>query len=245
MRIAEKITEIDYDDTKHFFKNRAEKFNIDNPYSVTMYQDNNAKLVEERNLHEVAKLLPLLKVRNTSKVLDIGCGIGRWADALPNEITEYCGIDFSKELIEIAKKRINLNHFSFYEGATNGVEKILNENEKGKYNTILMIGILLYLNDNDSLSLFEQIQRISEEHTIIVIREPVGIEKRLTLKNFFSEELKDNYNAIYRTSDELLNFFEKTILKNGFKITNEGFLFDEDALNNRKETAQYYFVLER
>ena len=73
----------------------------------------------------------------------------------------------------------------------------------------------------------------------------MGIDERLTLKEFYSEELKDKYDAIYRTRDELLNVFEKTLMAAGFRITQNGFLFDEDALNNRKETAQYYFVLER
>ena len=41
MRIKEKITDIDYGETRQFFKNRADKFQEDNPYSVTMYQDNN------------------------------------------------------------------------------------------------------------------------------------------------------------------------------------------------------------
>lgn len=61
---------------------------------------------------------------------------------------------------------------------------------------------------------------------------------RLILKDFFSEELKDNYNAIYRTREELMKFFKPTLLE-------KGFLFEEDVLNNRKEKSQYYFVLER
>ena len=40
--------------------------------------------------------------------------------------------------------------------------------------------------------------------------------------------------------------FEINIFLNkGFRIKEEGFLFDDDALNNRKETAQYYYILER
>ena len=34
-------------------------------------------------------------------------------------------------------------------------------------------------------------------------------------------------------------------LNKGFRIKEEGFLFDDDTLNNRKETAQYYYILER
>ena len=95
-----------YIETHEFFKKRAEKFQEDNPYSVTMYQDNNADLVKNRNFKEVQKLYPLLKLNNKSKVLDVACGIGRWADAIKDEIQEYCGIDFSDELIGIAKERM-------------------------------------------------------------------------------------------------------------------------------------------
>ena len=45
-----------------------------------------------------------INFNKSSKILDIACGIGRWADAIPDEVFEYCGIDFSDELVEIAKK---------------------------------------------------------------------------------------------------------------------------------------------
>ena len=35
MRIKEKVANIDYSETRQFFKNRAQKFQEDNPYSVT------------------------------------------------------------------------------------------------------------------------------------------------------------------------------------------------------------------
>lgn len=245
MRITEKITDIDYKETKQFFKKRAEKFKEDNPYSVTMYQDDNQELVRERNQKEVDKLLPMLKLQKKSRVLDVGCGIGRWADALPEYIEAYCGVDFCGELIEIADKRNKKANFFFCEGATNEIEQVLQEREKGKYNTVLVVGNLIYLNDEDIKTAFEQIERICEPHAVICIREPIGIEDRLTLKDFFSEELKDNYNVIYRTRAELMNFFEGSFLKKGFQIQKEGFLFDEDKLENRKETAQYYYILER
>lgn len=245
MRIKEKITDIDYSETRQFFKNRADKFQEDNPYSVTMYQDNNKELVKRRNREEIDKLLPLLHLNEGSKVLDIACGIGRWADALPDEIAEYCGVDFSSELIEIASGRNIKKNFTFLEGAATELEDVLRRSGKGKYNTVLMIGILLYLNDADIISALEQIEKRCEEHTVLCIREPVGVQERLTLKEFFSDELKDNYNAIYRNCKELAEFFDEAFIKKGFCITEEGVLFDEDALNNRKETVQYYYILER
>ncbi len=245
MRIIEKVTDIEYEDTKQFFKKRAEKFRADNPYSVTMYQDNNKELVKERNEREVEKLYPLLNLSADSTVLDVACGIGRWADAIKDEIKKYSGFDFSGELIQIANKRNTRENFCFYEGNVNDIEKILLQKNEGRYNTVLMIGILMYLNDDDIVDVLGQIVRQCEKHAIVCIREPLGIKDRLTLKNFFSEELQDNYNAIYRTREELVHFFVTPFFNNGFTIKEEGFLFDEDSLNNRKETAQYYYILER
>ena len=245
MRIKNKIENIDYKETKLFFKKRAEKFQENNHYSVTMYHDNNAEIVKQRNKKEIEKLLPKLHIEKNSRVLDVACGIGRWADALSDDITEYCGLDFSEELIDIANKRNDKSKFSYCVGSANEIETVLKKNGKGLYNRILIMGLLIYLNDTDMVSTLEQIQKVCEENTIICIREPIAINERLTLKDFFSEELKDNYNAIYRTREELMESINKIFVSSGFEIKEQGFLFEDTALNNRKETTQYYYILER
>ncbi|MBQ7560240.1 MAG: hypothetical protein IJS99_00200, partial [Synergistaceae bacterium] len=79
----------------------------------------------------------------------------------------------------------------------------------------------------------------------VCIRNPIALDERLTLKNFYSDELQSDYNAIYRTRGEIMKFFDKTFLPAGFRVTDEGFMFDSPELNNRKETTQYYYILER
>ena len=79
---------------------------------------------------------------------------------------------------------------------------------------------------------------------LVCVRLPIGLDERLTLKDFYSEELQSDYNAIYRTRDEMMKLFDDTLLADGFRITDEGFMFDAPELNNRKETTQYY-ILER
>ena len=37
----------------------------------------------------------------------------------------------------------------------------------------------------------------------------------------------------------------KIFVSSGFEIKEQGFLFEDTALNNRKETTQYYYILER
>ena len=245
MRILRENAKIDYNETKRFFENRAIKFSEDNPYSVTMYQDNNKTLVRNRNEYELKKLVPLLKLNKDSKVLDVACGIGRWADAIEMDINVYYGLDFSKDLIRIAQKRNRKSNFYFYEEAADHVGKFVQEKDIGKFNVILIVGILMYLNDEEVNLLLKQIDEICEEHAIICIREPIGMEERLTLKDYFSDELQDNYNAIYGTQQEMLKFIKDNFVQTGFDITQQDFLFKEDDLNNRKETRQYYYILER
>ena len=43
------------------------------------------------------QILPLLDVSTSTKVLDIGCGIGRWAEAFVGKIDFYHGTDLIPE----------------------------------------------------------------------------------------------------------------------------------------------------
>ncbi len=245
MRVTDKVEKIEYSETQKFFDARAKKISEENPYSVTMYQDNDPELVKARNEKETSKLLPKLKLDSNSEVLDVACGIGRWSDAINTEIKKYCGCDFCEGLIDYASQHNTKANRHFYVSRNELVAKTIQANQEGMFNRVLLIGALVYLNDEDVIKTFEGIESLCEENAIICVREPVGIEHRLTLKEFFSEELNDYYNAIYRTRDELNDLFKQTFLKNGFSVLEEDFMFEDAKLNNRKETAQYYYILQR
>lgn len=246
MRLKTKVVKLDYNKTKKFFEERSEKYNKENPYSVTMYQDNDTELVKRRNENEITKILPKLMLNKKSKILDIACGVGRWADAIQIPINKYYGIDFSEELIDIAKDRNKKNNFEFAVGSTNELLIKAKQYSWEKCNCIIIAGLLMYLNEEDIEVLFKEINEICENETIIYIREPIGIKDRLTLKDFYSEELASEYNAIYRTRNEYYEIFEKNLLAMDFAIFEENFVFDlDETLNNRKETEQYYFILKR
>ncbi len=243
MRIIDKKENINYVDTKDFFDRRAHKYKENNPYSVTMYQDNNSDLVNKRNLIETKKLMSLLSLNSDCKVLDLACGIGRWSDAIGNNMKSYVGIDFSEELIKIASSRNKNAKSTFLVGPATNLNDVLESSLS--FNRVLLIGILMYLNDEDLIKTLNSVEKYCEDECRICIREPLGLENRLTLKDFYSQELEDSYNAIYRTREEVLTYIDSTLLKKGFYIEKEGFLFNEGELNNRKETAQYYFILKR
>lgn len=245
MRIKDKIENISYVDTQDFFDSRAKKYNENNPYSVTMYQDEHPDLVKKRNSEETRKIKPLLLLDKSSKILDVACGIGRWSDAIDTEIEEYCGIDFCSDFIELAKERNRKDNRFFFVSENTKIEQCMNRVGKTNFNRVLLIGALMYLNDSDVQSTLIQIERLCSEHAIICIREPIGIDERLTLKDQFSDELQDDYNAIYRTKEELELIFKKTLENKGFSIAERDFMYKQKELNNRRETTQFYWILKR
>ena len=64
------------------------------------------------------------------------------------------------------------------------------------------------------------------------------MDTRLTLKDFYSEDLDEEYNAIYRTENELLEYFN--CLKNNNEIISSKI---HDETNPHKETGYKYFII--
>ena len=55
--------------------------------------------------------------------------------------------------------------------------------------------------------MIKDLNSLCASNKTIYIRETLSfLETRLTLKDFFSENLEADYNAIYRTDDEFLDF---------------------------------------
>ena len=156
MRLKEQAADISSNKVRAFYEHRAQSYDGQNVNNVTMLQDNNPALSDERNRAEIAKLLPKLKVDSDSAVLDLACGAGRWLDALPENISKYRGIDFAEGLIEIARSRNTRKNAEFFTGSVLDADSIL-AGELGTFNRILMMALLMYMNDTEILRLFRKI----------------------------------------------------------------------------------------
>lgn len=243
-RIYQRNVNLDETAISRFFDKRAEKYSEVYPYVAVNYQDSTPKLTFERDEAEKKKITPLLKVNQSTTVLDVGCGIGRWADSLHEVVGYYLGTDFSEKLVNIAKQRFsersNVNFQNLRAQDTNSA----NIGALKKFDTIIISGLLIYLNDESVLQFFKNLNDLASDSSIIYIREPVAAKERLTLNKIFSEELTSEYSAIYRTRDELFALLSGTLTNYGFSVMEEGNLFSEQ-LSNRKETHQHYIILER
>ncbi len=243
-RIKGKNISLDSNKINEFFKKRSKRSDQINPYVSAIYQDNDPELARLRDQHEKQLILPRLHLHSTTKLLDMGCGIGRWADAVADDIAHYVGIDFSEELILQARKRFK-NTPGKIDFEICSAESVSAENigYKSYFDCIIIAGVLLYLNDEDVIQCFRNIKSVLAPSCTLYIREPLSVEaERLTLNGVWSEDMSQKYYAIYRTKDELEQLISQGIDKNlslDFKT-----VYEDNALNNRKETKHFYVVLE-
>ena len=173
------------------------------------------------------------------KIIEIGCGLGRWAEVFHDKCESYLGLDYAENLIKIAKEYYNYDNCEFQVMSAldmNTEELLINP----PFDIIFVAGVLIYLNDEDISQMIKEINKIASKDKTIYIRETVSVmDTRLTLKDFYSEDLDADYNAIYRTEDELLEFFK------GFEnITHIKSDKIHETLNKHEETGYRYFILE-
>ena len=235
---------IEKDSVAKFFRERARKAETVGSVRAVIYQDKHPDLAEKRDAAEKARLLPILQLHSDSRVLDMGCGTGRWTKDLAGNSAYYHGIDFSAELIDHAQASYPQNTNLRFSVAPAENYSLSGLGEQQPFDRILCCGVMIYLNDEDVISAYRCMTSVASQECRIVMREPVGILERLTIKEHFSDELEQSYNAIYRTQRELEDYMTDTLFASGFRIVSQGDVYEAE-LNNRTETIQRWIVLER
>jgi len=225
-----------------FFKQRADKSQQLGHIQTVIYQDKNPELALKRDEAEKAKLLPLLSLTGFEDVLDVGCGTGRWADVIYPQCTSYLGTDFSQELVDIAVKRFASNPKVKFRCIAS--ESISDQSITQRFQIIISMGLFIYLNDDELSQTIKGYTSVADSSCRILIREPVGTHARLTIQEHFSEDMEQIYNAIYRTEAELMDVFTSELIAEDFLLVGTGDVY-ESTLNNRSDTKQKWFLLER
>jgi SAM-dependent methyltransferase len=236
--------QIDPAAVEHFFCKRAEKAKTIGSLRAVLYQDKHPDLAERRDAAEKALLLPKLELHEDSRVLDIGCGTGRWTGVLSPKVAWYHGTDFAGGLIDLARAEygtIPNVRYSVLPCLSISLDTL---GEPYGFDKIVMLGVLIYLNDEAVFTTLRRTFSVAALECRLLIREPVAIGDRLTIKGHFSDDLEQEYNAIYRTEDELL-FILLEALGPDFRLIDKGYVYENHDMNNRTDTIQKWFLLDR
>jgi len=235
-RIYGKETTIDSENVKVFWNNNAKKDS--SLKSVLLGYDFGENSANLHNQKEAKIVLDFIG-NGKKTVLDIGCGIGRWAYNLKPIIEKYDGIDFAEEFIKAANQNFkNFDGIRFYcMSATDIDETKLSE----KYHVVIVTEVSMYINDDELDKLYKSINSFTQRDSLLYIQDTTSLlETRLTLKDFDSKELKTKYNAIYRTKAEYEKLFWKYLP--AFKLAGNGteLLLDKNSGAREETNARYW-----
>jgi ubiquinone/menaquinone biosynthesis C-methylase UbiE len=241
-RIVDEKIDVNYDVIQTFFEERGSNKELSNKYNYVLFQDDNPELAVLRDRQEKEKISHKLELKPGQRVLDIGCGIGRWGELLLKKGLYYVGIDGSHKMIELAEE--NLKAYSdkkLIVGIFQNLLRTLKDaGETEPFDVIFVKGVFMYLNDEDYKKALRDIHRICSDNCQLYFKESMGIEARLTLDEIYSDSLTQNYSAIYRSIEEYRESFQKEFSED-FHLVIEEQLFAEE-LTNHKETTDYYFI---
>ena len=124
-RVVGKNISIDVNHVREFYNKRA-AFTSENGWGTVLLSAEDPTIALRGHNYDHDVLFPKLNIDEKARVLEIGCGIGRWASIILPHCGCYCGSDFSEEMLKVAEGicgdyygRYNFHHLS----ATETVEK--------------------------------------------------------------------------------------------------------------------------
>lgn len=245
-RIRIDVVDLEPHQVRDFFERRGRDIDPASPITSVLYQDKNPGLAQERDLHERTRIGALLPLQGSEHVLDVGCGIGRWAKHLGSRVAGGLGLDVSSTLVEFARSQEFETPWKFERMSADRIsrEHLASLGFDRPFDLVIVSGLCIYLNDEMVDRMLAGIAEVTRAGSVVYVREPIAKTERLTLKNYWSDELNDTYNAIYRTRACFDARFRE-IFGRSLRVLHEGPMYEDDGLNNRRETFQYFWILER
>jgi len=228
---------MDSDKIKKFWNNRAQQCEQGQSFSITNLEENDELQILKVRL-ELEHISRLLDITPDMKVLDLGAGVGAWSLLFAAQCKKVVAVEYSDKMLKIAKQIAKdklVDNIDFV------CRNVLDYRTSEKYDIIFCSGLLLYLDDVQIGKLLTNITGYSKKGTILLLREPAGIQGRYEIVNKYSETLKAYYSALYRTSEEYINLFKRISYSH---------VYDEDMfeagspLNKWKETRLRVYVFE-
>lgn len=167
------------------------------------------------------QLIPIVK---NKRVLDAGCGTGKYLELLQPFAKELSGVDVSKEQLKIAKKKVNQN-----------VKLTCSDLQKTKFkdnsfDVIYLTWALSTILDNNKKEkvLTELLRILKKKGKLILVENDIGGE---------FETIRNRYPNIMKTKA-----YNDWIIKKGFKVLKKiktYFLFDSNKASKEVFTAIY------
>ena len=138
------------------------------------------------------------------KVLDLGSGMGFWAEHFAEYFAKVVAVEASTPLYDALKQRC-----ASYANVETVQGNVLLFEPEDRYELVFLGGLLMYLNEGDVISLLRKLSRSLEPGGIIVCRETTVRQGIVTREG--------DYQAVYRSVAEYQRIFGEC----GLTVVNE------------------------
>ncbi len=159
-------------------------------------------------INRITRLVPLMAMNGTEKIVDIGCGNALSLTALNGHFSSYAGIDFSEPFIEAALMRarsLGIENAEFYCGSA----EVFAEENADKFDVALALDISEHVYDTEWLSMLRAVHKMLKAGGRLFVHTPnstffVEIMKK---KNIILKQFPEHIAV--RTMDENIQLLEQ------------------------------------
>ena len=144
----------------------------------------------------VDRLIRDARIDFDGTVLDLGSGVGFWAEYFAQRFRKAIAIEASMPLYEAMRERC-----SRYANTTLLNDDVLAFQPEGRYSLIFLGGMLMYLNESDVIALLERVTPFLDPGGIVLCRESTVRNGTLTRQG--------DYQVVYRSPQTYSSLFGK------------------------------------
>jgi aspartate racemase len=172
---------------------------------TTMLTSDESEAIKKWEL-EKSNMLRVIEpyLSKDGSMMELGCGLGRWTRVLSSYVNSIEAFDYSNSFIENAKAisiKEKINNVNFF---CSNVEDI---NPDKQYDYIVSIALLHYLDELQFKKFIEVIKSNLIKGGVAILRESFGYQKRFEMHGYYSDVLTEEYHAVYRTTEEIIESF--------------------------------------
>lgn len=161
-----------------------------------------------------------------SEVLDMGCGTCAISNEIISEVKSIMAVDKFGAFLQYCNTTTNLKTHA---------EDILTYKDDNTYDVILVFGVLNYFNPSEIAKILTNLSGMLKPHGVLLIKHSCGVHEDVNIDKY-SQEIGDNYHAIYRSIEK-----EKTLFSAHLLLEKVVDIYPA-ALNRWENTHFYAFV---